>query len=126
MEKDIFLLGTQYGNELSSYFFNADVFILPGAGGLAINEALAHGLPIVSTTGDGTIVDLLDQGVNGYFLEDNPSVENIYETCKRILTLSVTELNEMGKISNKICKEKASLKNMVSVFKSVIINELMI
>ena len=122
MGSNINILGPKYDSELTSYFFNADIFLLTGTGGLAINEAMAYGLPVISTEGDGTIIDLVYEGQNGFYLEDNPSIENIYETCKKVLTLNKSQLLEMGVLSKKIISEKATLQNMVSSFESAILN----
>ena len=44
---------------VDKYFADADVFVLPGLGGLAVSEAMAHGLPVIASIGDGCEVDLL-------------------------------------------------------------------
>jgi len=124
MGNNIFILGPKYDSELTSCFFNADIFLLPGTGGLAINEAMAYGLPVIATLGDGTIADLLYEGQNGYYLNDHPSVEEIYDVCKKTLALSYTQLSEMGVLSKKIIIEKATLKNMVTSFETAILKEL--
>jgi glycosyltransferase involved in cell wall biosynthesis len=120
MEDSIFILGPKYDEELSSYFISADIFILPGTGGLAINEAMAYGIPLISTIGDGTISDLLIENYNGYFLDDLPDLENIYLTCKKALLNSKHHLMEMGQRSRQLVSEKATLQKMVSGFKSAI------
>ena len=51
---------------VDEYFRAGDVFVLPGLGGLAISEALAHGLPVVCVQGDGCEVDLVRDGHTGY------------------------------------------------------------
>lgn len=57
------------------FFDAADIFVLPGTGGLAINEAMAHGLPIVASNADGSGGDLVSDGVNGYLLRSSGSKE---------------------------------------------------
>lgn len=57
------------------YFDAADVFVLPGTGGLAINEAMAHGLPVISGYADGSADDLVVDGVTGYRLRDATAAE---------------------------------------------------
>lgn len=60
---------------VQAYFQCADVFVLPGLGGLAVSEALANGLPVICTIGDGCEVDLVTPEVNGYRIEsDDDSV----------------------------------------------------
>ena len=57
------------------YFDAAHVFVLPGTGGLAINEAMAHGVPVVSGYADGSADDLVVDGVTGYRLQDDTAEE---------------------------------------------------
>lgn len=57
------------------YFDAADVFVLPGTGGLAINEAMAHGLAVVSGYADGSADDLVIDGQNGYRLRTDSAQE---------------------------------------------------
>lgn len=47
---------------VSKYFFESDVFVLPGLGGLAVSESLAHGLPVIAGIGDGCEQDYLEEG----------------------------------------------------------------
>lgn len=54
--------------ELKSYFRAADVFVLPtrhDAWGLVINEAMAYGLPIITTDMCTAGKELIEDGVNG-------------------------------------------------------------
>jgi len=53
---------------VSKYFLLGDIFVMPSLGGLAISEAMAHGLPVLVTEADGCEVDLVEPGRNGYIL----------------------------------------------------------
>lgn len=44
---------------VSRLFVAADVFVLPGLGGLAVSDALVHGVPVVASIGDGAEADLV-------------------------------------------------------------------
>lgn len=57
------------------YFDAAELYVLPGTGGLGINEAMAHCLPIVSGFADGSADDLVVDGENGYRLRENTVAE---------------------------------------------------
>jgi len=46
-------IGAKHGAELEPHFLSADVFVLPGTGGLAVQDAMAHGLPVIVAKGDG-------------------------------------------------------------------------
>jgi glycosyltransferase involved in cell wall biosynthesis len=58
-------VGTKHGAELTPHFAEADLFVLPGTGGLAVQEAMAHALPVIVAKGDGTQDDLVRAG-NGW------------------------------------------------------------
>ena len=47
---------------VSEIFLSADIFVLPGLGGLAVSDSLLHGLPVIASIGDGCEVDLLSEG----------------------------------------------------------------
>jgi glycosyltransferase involved in cell wall biosynthesis len=51
------------------YFQAADALVLPAQAGLAVNEALAFGLPVVCGSRRGPELEALEDGVNGLFVE---------------------------------------------------------
>ena len=57
------------------YFDAAEMYVLPGTGGLGINEAMAHRLPIVSGFADGSADDLVVDGGNGFRLRESTPQE---------------------------------------------------
>lgn len=61
--------------EVGPYFDAAEVYVLPGTGGLGINEAMAHSLPIVAGYADGSADDLVHDGENGFRLREGSAVE---------------------------------------------------
>lgn len=56
-------------DDAAAYFAAADIFALPGLGGLALSQALAHGLPIISAEADGSERDFVRDGENGYLVD---------------------------------------------------------
>lgn len=60
---------------VGTYFDAADVFVLPGTGGLAINEAMAHGIAVISGYADGSADDLVVDGQNGFRLKEGTAAE---------------------------------------------------
>ncbi len=59
----------QKKEELSAYYRAADVLVLPTRGdvwGLVVNEALANGVPVITTDRCGAGLQMLHNGVNGY------------------------------------------------------------
>lgn len=112
MGEYINIVGPKYGEELTAYFLNADVFLLTGSGGLAINEAMAYGLPIISTAGDGTVYDLVDQ--NGFLLKQFGDIDEISDKLEMFIRLSPEIKRKMSLRSKNIIREKASLQNMAN------------
>jgi glycosyltransferase involved in cell wall biosynthesis len=60
---------------ISALFLSSDVFVLPGLGGLAISDALVHGLPVVASIGDGTEADLVTSDVG--ILDEDLNAERL-------------------------------------------------
>ena len=87
LKNRICLHGAKYGDELLPFFRSADVLLMPGTGGLGVNEAMAYGLPIISTEGDETVVDLIEG--NEYLFIDNMILylEKSQRVCKKLLEL---------------------------------------
>lgn len=78
---------------LERIFLNSDLFILPGLGGLGISHAMAHGLPVICSNGDGVEKDLVKNGYNGYFL--NELNVNTLKQCISHITSSRELLSRM-------------------------------
>jgi glycosyltransferase involved in cell wall biosynthesis len=106
-------VGTRRGVELKPYFEHADLFVLPGTGGLAVQEAMSHGLPVLVAKGDGTQDDLV-RDANGWQVPPED-----YDALVSTLSLALSDvgrLREMGKESYRIVTEEINLEKMVEVF----------
>lgn len=80
--------------DVSSYFLLGDIFVLPWLGGLAISEAMAHGLPVLVTEADGCEVDLVDEGKNGYVLPLGD--QRALEDCLTLMLEQPERVEAMG------------------------------
>lgn len=120
LEDIIHVVGPKYGEEVREYFRNHDIFLAAGLGGLAINEAMAYGLPIISTNADWTICDLIEG--NGYFMDKYKDVDLQVKYLKSFMALSAEEKAAMSKRSLDIITTKASLANMIAKHKEVCMN----
>ena len=66
---NVHFVGFKAKDELEKYYKAADLFILPtreDIWGLVINEAMAYGLPIITTNKCVAGVEIIEDGVNGY------------------------------------------------------------
>jgi glycosyltransferase involved in cell wall biosynthesis len=106
-------VGTKVGDELRPYFAEADLFVLPGTGGLAVHEAMGHGLPVIVAQGDGTQDDLVRKG-NGWQIPPD-DIDALIITMKDALS-DAARLRKMGGESYRIVKEEINIGRMVDVF----------
>jgi glycosyltransferase involved in cell wall biosynthesis len=105
--------GSRYGAELEIYFAAADLFVLPGTGGLAVQQAMAYGLPVIVAQGDGTQEDLVRAG-NGWRVHGD-DLRELRETLQMALS-DPRRLRRMGEESYRITAEEVNLEKMVQVF----------
>jgi glycosyltransferase involved in cell wall biosynthesis len=106
-------IGAKHGAELKPYFTEADLFVLPGTGGLAVQEAMSYGLPIIVAKGDGTQDDLVRES-NGWQIA--PDDYDALVHTMRLALSNAGRLRTMGKESYRIVHEEINLEKMVDVF----------
>ena len=106
-------IGAKHGAELKPYFTEADLFVLPGTGGLAVQEAMSYGLPTIVAKGDGTQDDLVREA-NGWQIAPE-DYEALVDTMRLALS-DVGRLRTMGEESYRIVYEEINLEKMVEVF----------
>lgn len=105
--------GARHGPELDQFFAGADLFVLPGTGGLAIQQAMSHALPVIVARGDGTQDDLVRDG-NGWQVPPD-DLEALVVALTEAAT-DVPRLRRMGAESYRIVAEDINLERMVAVF----------
>jgi glycosyltransferase involved in cell wall biosynthesis len=106
-------IGSKHGAELKPYFEGADLFVLPGTGGLAVQEAMSYGLPVIVAQGDGTQDDLVRE-TNGWQIPPG-DYSALVATMKNALS-DRARLREMGKESFRIVSEEINIQKMVETF----------
>jgi glycosyltransferase involved in cell wall biosynthesis len=105
--------GAVRGPDLESYFALADLFVLPGTGGLAVQQAMGHGLPVIAAEGDGTQDDLV-RPENGWRIPAN-DVPALRSALVEALSDPV-RLRRMGEVSYRIARDEANIEAMVAGF----------
>lgn len=105
--------GAQHGADLERHYHEADLFVLPGTGGLAVQEAMSYGLPVMVGVADGTQVDLVRKE-NGWMLKDD-TVEGLAGALQNALG-DPKRLRAMGAESYRIVSEEINLEAMVEAF----------
>jgi len=105
--------GAKHGAELESFFAEADLFVLPGTGGLAVQQAMGHGLPVIVAKGDGTQDDLV-RNENGWQIA--PDDLGALVSAMNAALAEPARLRKMGQESHRIVSEEINIRRMVEVF----------
>ena len=110
---DAEFVGIRRGAELPPYFQAADLFVLPGTGGLAVQQAMSFGLPVLVAKGDGTQDDLVRSG-NGWQIpaDDFPALVSALQEALS----DIGRLRRMGAESYRITADEINIEKMVEVF----------
>jgi glycosyltransferase involved in cell wall biosynthesis len=106
-------IGEKRGADLNPYWAAADLFVLPGTGGLAVQEAMSMSLPVMVAEADGTQAELV-RAENGWML--NPGDEEDLAARLTHALADPSRLREMGRESYRIVSEEINLEKMVEVF----------
>jgi len=81
----------------------ANVFVLPSRGpgetwGLAINEAMACNIPILTSDKVGCAVDLVEENINGFIFRSDDSLD-LAQNLNRFVEKDSSQLTQMGSAS---------------------------
>jgi len=109
--------GRKTGNDLADLFRAADLFVLPGTGGLAVQEAMTYALPVIVAEGDGTQGDLV-KPENGWLIPTDDE-QVLTETLKIALSDPIN-LRKLGQNSFKLVQEQVNIEQMVHTFVTVL------
>lgn len=105
--KNIHFEGFKKKDELAQYYAASDIFVLPtreDIWGLVINEAMAFGLPIVTTDRCVAGLELIKNGKNGFIVPVENS-EELYKKINELLALNKEDYCEMQKNAIEIIKQ---------------------
>ena len=105
--------GAVHGSDLAPLFSRADLFVLPGTGGLAVQEAMSYALPVVVAEADGTQSNLV-RPENGWVIPAGD--DNALRIALQTALKEPSRLREMGRESFRIVSEEINLEAMAAVF----------
>jgi glycosyltransferase involved in cell wall biosynthesis len=106
-------IGEKRGEDLKPLFEESDLFVLPGTGGLAVQQAMSYGLPVIVAEGDGTQDDLV-RPENG--IQVPPGDKPALRDAMLYALSDPTRLRRMGEASFDIVKNHVNLYEMVNEF----------
>ena len=110
--------GALQGRELEEKFSAADLFVLPGTGGLAVQQAMSFALPVIVAEADGTQEDLV-RPENGWRITPG-HLDELTKTITLALR-DISILRAMGQESYRIVSREINLERMVEGFKKAIL-----
>ena len=100
---------------VDAFFAAADVFVLPGLGGLAFNQAMIWRAPCIGTEADGTEDDLVIDGATGFrFKLDD--LESLCAEMRRASSLPRVQLVAMGEKARTVIIDRSNVNQMVAIF----------
>jgi glycosyltransferase involved in cell wall biosynthesis len=102
---------------LERWFESAHLFVLPGTGGLAAQQALGYGLPIIVAEGDGSQEAFVSEH-NGWQIK--PNDVNALQLALREALSDPERLKKMGEESYRVAKEEVNIEKMVESFLNAI------
>lgn len=106
--------GDLRGEALGKCFLAGDFFVMPGTGGLALQEAMLYGKPVAAAEADGSQRDLIRESENGWLLPPGDD-EALLRVMREALD-NPRRLEEMGAASRKIVRDTATMEKMVDGF----------
>ena len=111
--------GSRDGADLEAFFRSADLFVLPGTGGLAVQQAMAYGLPVIVAEGDGTQEDLVrepggSRPANGWRVPAGDA--GALASALREALSDSPRLRQMGMVSYQIVTGEANIEIMANAF----------
>ena len=120
IEDSVKFMGAIYEGEAQSIeFLKSGVYVLAGMGGLSINEAMAHSLPIICSVADGTEKHLVYDGRNGYYFEDG----DLNALCQAIEKTFASNTQKMGQESLSIIQSKINIKTVSDLFVEALLSQ---
>ena len=121
LNNSVIFVGRQENNA-SAYFLLGHVAVMPGLGGLGINHAFIHKLPMICGNADGCERDLVENGKTGYLLEQMSEI-NLADKLTELMADKDLSA-KLGRNAFKLIKTKISINNMVSIIERSILHKI--
>jgi glycosyltransferase involved in cell wall biosynthesis len=120
--KNVSFVGAKYGESKWDFIRSADVLVLPTHSenfGIVVAEALAVGIPVITTT--GTPWEDLNTYKCGWWI--NLSLVNLERSIKEVMNLPVAQIKSMGDNGKNLIADKYDInqvaKNMTKLYKKI-------
>ncbi|RLE64355.1 MAG: hypothetical protein DRJ47_07870 [Thermoprotei archaeon] len=119
--RNVYFLGRIERGNLPPYYWLCDVFVYPTSRepwGLAINEAMQFGKPVIATPRVAAAHDLIRQGVNGFIVLEK-DVQALAKAISKIIS-DEGLAKRMGQKSREIAQQGYTYEHMTEGFRQAI------
>ncbi len=103
-------VGYKKAGQLAPYYRQASFSVLPGLGGLSINQSMAFGVPVICRSADGAEKDLVKNNVTGYIYED------VDDAADFIRSKTYLDWKSMGEKAEELLYSEHSVESMMERF----------
>jgi glycosyltransferase involved in cell wall biosynthesis len=103
------------------YFAAADFFVLPGLGGLALNQAMMWGTPCICSDADGTEADLVLDGYTGFRFKPGNAESLADSMTKAAGARTSGSMDEMAESGAALIRDRSNVNRMVSEFQQAML-----
>ena len=126
--KNVHFIDFKQKEELAKYYKASDLFVLPtreDIWGLVINEAMAHGLPVITTDKCVAGLELIEDGKNGDIVpvdQERELAEKIVNILNNKFDMTIMSKNNITKIRQYTIEEMA--KRHKEIFNEILKKEI--
>jgi glycosyltransferase involved in cell wall biosynthesis len=116
-EDRISFLGSIWDDDKkAALFMDAHLGVLPGLGGLAIQEMMWYGIPVITSSADGTEGDLVVQGGGGLYIAEM-NADSLQKSIASFVSMQYEEKVAMALSALDVVHEKYNLSSMVAAYR---------
>jgi len=119
--KGAYFLGFKQKKDLPKLYGISNLFVLPSykdTWGMVVNEAMACGLPVITTDKVGASYDLICSDKNGLVVKAG-DVDALKEAILKIFKKTEQEIEKMGRMSQEIISEYTHKKSAYQFLKAI-------
>lgn len=113
-------------SEVNKYYAAGDVFVLPTIYepyGTVINEALASGLPVITTKAAGG-AEILEDEKDGFLLNNHNNIDEIISSINKLSDKNLLEImSENARNKATQYSEKNNFENVLNLYNSIVMEE---
>jgi glycosyltransferase involved in cell wall biosynthesis len=118
--RNVYLIGPMHNlYEIAYYFKMANIFVMPGTGGLALYHAMVHALPVIVSTADGTEADLVIPGKTGFFFKPN-NQQDLADKLLYVIQMDTQRLRNYGDQARQRVLKEFPMEKMVDNFRNAL------